>query len=475
MTPQQLRLTVPPGLRATIAPAWYSRRRCARCVALDLELPRVSTRATPPSSDRECGWFEPSAVSRRGHHRSTTTGNCGIWCGASRQSGVVLAGVLRGRTSARASRLKKYRAHGAASLAFNVLYHAVSAAGSLPSVALAALYRGLHTPQGKPALAPLVEALGARVIPVERFSDPSAGDALRALGADLGVVWGTPLLKPELFEVPRLGCVNIHLAALPRYRGAGDVGLSEVLDGLAEVGVTVHRVDAGLDTGAILGTGVVAIEPYDTLRSLHVKAVLTAHRVCADVVTALSPGRRHAAPAADMTSAGFPMRRSADRLTLNRRHRQFQLRQRPPIRGRWMRFATPPQPLLVRDVLAPRQGAAGGKSADVYLVCDAATTVCGVSTDEFIDHLEHLTQYHRVGSLDDVVANPPGLSSTPVVALTFEDGYAENAGMSRFCALCRCRMRSSSAPTSSTAISCAAGPRRIVDDSDDLRRRGRRR
>ena len=356
--------------------------------------------------------------------------------------GVVLAGVLRGRTSGTSlARLKKYRArHGTASLAFNVMYHAVSMALSLPSVALAALYRGLHTPKDKPALAPLVEALGARIIPVERFSDPSAGEALRALGADLGVVWGTPLLKPDLFEVPRLGCVNIHLAALPRYRGAGDVGLSEVLDGLGEVGVTVHRVDAGLDTGAIVGTGVVGIEPYDTLRSLHVKAVLTAHRVCADVVSALSRGEHQTGSAANTTSSTFPMRRSADRLTLNRRHRQFRLRQRPPIRGRWMPLRDAAAALFLFATWLGRL-VTGRRATETvlltyHLVCDRGHWL-GVSTDEFIDHLEHLTRYHRVGSLDDVVAAVrPGSDSPPVVALTFDDGYAENAGVSHgLCAL----------------------------------------
>jgi len=353
--------------------------------------------------------------------------------------GVTLAGVLRGRTAgSNIARLRKYRArHGSASLAFNVFYHVVSAIASLPSAALAALYRRLHTVQPTPTLDPLVGEFGARVIKVGRFSDPAAIAALRALDADLGVVWGTPLLKPELFNVPRLGCVNIHLAALPRYRGAGDVGLSEVLDGLSEVGVTVHRIDVGLDTGAILGTGSIAVEPYDTLRSLHVKAVLTAHRVCADVVARLSRGAADDGLPAG-TEAHFPLRRSLDRLTLLRRTRQFRLRQRPPSRGRWMMLRDAAAALFLFATwlrrLVTRRRADEAVVLTYHLVCDRGHWL-GVSTDEFINHLEHLSRYYRVGSLDDVVAVARSASdSPPVAALTFDDGYAQNAGVGH--ALC---------------------------------------
>jgi peptidoglycan/xylan/chitin deacetylase (PgdA/CDA1 family) len=61
----------------------------------------------------------------------------------------------------------------------------------------------------------------------------------------------------------------------------------------------------------------------------------------------------------------------------------------------------------------------------------------GISTDEFIDHLDHLTRCYRVVSLGDIVsAVRTGAHEAPRVALTFDDGYAENAGWSReLCAL----------------------------------------
>ena len=80
------------------------------------------------------------------------------------------------------------------------------------------------------------------------------------------------LLKPELFSLPRLGCINIHKRKVPDYRGGGPVGLWELLDGEREIGVTVHEVTAELDAGAIVNRAVVPIGDLDTLESLALKA-----------------------------------------------------------------------------------------------------------------------------------------------------------------------------------------------------------
>ncbi len=83
------------------------------------------------------------------------------------------------------------------------------------------------------------------------FQSKACRDWIGAMDPDLGIVVGGPILRTELFSLPRLGCINLHLGAAPEFRGSSP-GFYELLEGVAEVGVTVHRVTETLDGGNIL-------------------------------------------------------------------------------------------------------------------------------------------------------------------------------------------------------------------------------
>jgi hypothetical protein len=104
------------------------------------------------------------------------------------------------------------------------------------------------------------------------FHSTDSLDFVRGLGADLGIVYATRILKPELFTIPRLGSINIHKRKVPDYRGGGPVGLWEMLDNQTEIGITVHQVTEKLDAGAVVNSATIPIEPYDNLTSLGLKA-----------------------------------------------------------------------------------------------------------------------------------------------------------------------------------------------------------
>lgn len=80
---------------------------------------------------------------------------------------------------------------------------------------------------------------------------PDALARIRGLRPDLALVFGCYRLRRELFAIPRLGSLNLHLGKAPEFRGSSP-GFYEMLAGVPEVGITVHRVDAGLDSGPIL-------------------------------------------------------------------------------------------------------------------------------------------------------------------------------------------------------------------------------
>ena len=65
---------------------------------------------------------------------------------------------------------------------------------------------------------------------------------VRSLNADLGIVYGTRILKPPLFSIPRLGSINIHKRKVPDYRGGGPVGLGTVAVAVGEDSGTLEDV-----------------------------------------------------------------------------------------------------------------------------------------------------------------------------------------------------------------------------------------
>jgi methionyl-tRNA formyltransferase len=76
------------------------------------------------------------------------------------------------------------------------------------------------------------------------------------------------LLPPPLLELPRYGCLNVHTSLLPRWRGASPIQ-SALLHGDTETGVTIMKMDAGLDTGPIVSQTRTPIEPTDNAQTLH--------------------------------------------------------------------------------------------------------------------------------------------------------------------------------------------------------------
>jgi methionyl-tRNA formyltransferase len=105
--------------------------------------------------------------------------------------------------------------------------------------------------------------LGLAVRTPVRVNAPEELDALEALAPDLLVVaaYGQ-ILRARLLALPRLGCVNLHASLLPRWRGAAPVAHA-LLAGDERTGVTLMRMDEGLDTGPMLARLETAIVESD--------------------------------------------------------------------------------------------------------------------------------------------------------------------------------------------------------------------
>lgn len=97
----------------------------------------------------------------------------------------------------------------------------------------------------------LVEKLKIPVVRVENYHAEPAINLLRETNADLGILYGTNIIKESVFSIPKLGSINIHQGLAPIYRG-GPTVFWELYNGEKEIGITVHFVAPKVDTGDII-------------------------------------------------------------------------------------------------------------------------------------------------------------------------------------------------------------------------------
>jgi methionyl-tRNA formyltransferase len=114
----------------------------------------------------------------------------------------------------------------------------------------------------------LAQELGVPVIQPEKLKQPEAMEQLRAWAPDLIVVAAFgQILKKDVLELPRFGCINVHASLLPRWRGAAPINAA-ILAGDEETGVTIMRMDVGLDTGPMLAMKKIRLTRDDTAGSV---------------------------------------------------------------------------------------------------------------------------------------------------------------------------------------------------------------
>jgi len=115
----------------------------------------------------------------------------------------------------------------------------------------------------------LAQTLNLPLLQPGRARDDAFIGELRSLAPDLIVVvaYGQ-ILPPAILDLPRHGCLNVHTSLLPKYRGAAPIQWA-IANGEKETGVTIMKMDAGLDTGPILAQRRTPIESGDDAATLH--------------------------------------------------------------------------------------------------------------------------------------------------------------------------------------------------------------
>ncbi len=141
-----------------------------------------------------------------------------------------------------------------------------------------------------PAVKREAEALGVPILQPEKIRTPETHAALAALDADLFVVVAYGRILPQtLLDLPLLGPFNVHASLLPKLRGAAPIQWA-IIRGERETGVTIMRMEAGLDTGPVAAVRALDITDDDTTGTLSVKLADLGARLLADTLPAIVSG-----------------------------------------------------------------------------------------------------------------------------------------------------------------------------------------
>jgi methionyl-tRNA formyltransferase len=140
--------------------------------------------------------------------------------------------------------------------------------------------------------------LGLAVHQPASFKTPETLELLRDLALDALVVVAYGLiLPPAALACPKLGCINIHASLLPRWRGAAPIQRA-LLAGDTKTGVTIMRMDAGLDTGPMLARREIDVGEHDTAKTVHDRLASLGAELIGNTLDAMNQGRLHEVPQA---------------------------------------------------------------------------------------------------------------------------------------------------------------------------------
>jgi len=146
------------------------------------------------------------------------------------------------------------------------------------------------------AVKKLADARGLEVLQPATLRDPAAQARIAAAKPEFMIVAAYGLLLPQaVLDIPSSGALNIHASLLPRWRGAAPIQRA-LLAGDRETGITLMRMDAGLDTGPMLSQERVGIATDDDAQSLHHKLAALGARMIVDVLADAAAGRLRAVP-----------------------------------------------------------------------------------------------------------------------------------------------------------------------------------
>ncbi|MBN8655338.1 MAG: methionyl-tRNA formyltransferase [Anaerolineae bacterium] len=180
----------------------------------------------------------------------------------------------------------------------------------------------------------LAQELNIPVMQPQKLREPEAMQQLQTWNPDLIVVAAFgQILKKDVLDLPKYGCINVHASLLPRWRGAAPINAA-VLAGDEETGVTIMKMDVGLDTGPMLAMKKIRIKPDDTAGSLFEALATLGADLLIETLPAYMEGKLTPQPQPEEGMTYAPMLKKEDgRLDFN--HSAIELERRIRAMNPW--------------------------------------------------------------------------------------------------------------------------------------------
>jgi methionyl-tRNA formyltransferase len=163
-----------------------------------------------------------------------------------------------------------------------------------------------------PPVKRLADELGLPVIQPQRMREPLAVQQLHDWQPDLIVVAAFgQILRPAVLDLPPMGCINVHASLLPRWRGAAPVAAA-ILHGDDETGITIMRMDTGIDTGSVISRRAMPILAQDTTATLGERLSRVGAELLIQTLPAYLDGSMQPIPQKDEQATYAPMLQKQD-------------------------------------------------------------------------------------------------------------------------------------------------------------------
>jgi methionyl-tRNA formyltransferase len=255
-----------------------------------------------------------------------------------------------------------------------------------------------------------------------------ACDYVKARAPDLGIALGAPILKEALFSLPRMGTINLHKGRLPQYRGMPPA-FWELNNGETSVGCTVHKVEAGLDTGDILLERSVLVDPYSTVAGMQMKLHRVGVEMVCEAVELIASGTAvfTKQPAGGATNTRPTL--AAEARLINK------LASKDPANGGLIKsmlkqamFVAYARGLM--PIVNYWHGCTDQQRVIILLyhrVSDQFRDNVTIGIERFDAHMAYVAANFVTVSLKQIVENNiPRNTSKPIIAVSFDDGYLDN-------------------------------------------------
>jgi methionyl-tRNA formyltransferase len=155
------------------------------------------------------------------------------------------------------------------------------------------------------AAAPVVYQRDVPRVIVSNINDAETVRFVRAHMPDVIAVCGTTVIKPEIFTLAPLGAVNIHTGITPNYRSADPIFWAIYHNEPDQVGVTIHFVDKGIDTGTIIYQEQVPLYREDSLARIYTRCISTGARLYVRALDDIAAGSVRVRDRSDVLGRAF--------------------------------------------------------------------------------------------------------------------------------------------------------------------------